>query len=76
SIYMSLESAGVTANTYWWSFSNSDGSWNTTVNCGGGTSGSGNGRYGHKEDINTKWISDGNGQCWQTVRDLICIAKP
>ncbi|MEK9858539.1 MAG: hypothetical protein VW809_10455, partial [Deltaproteobacteria bacterium] len=76
SIYMSLESAGVTTNT-WWSFSNSDGSWYTTNNnnCGGGTSGSGSGRIGHPSHINSKWITNGNGLCSDT-RDLICIAKP
>ena len=39
SIYMSLESAGVTTNS-WWSFSNSNGSFDSTNNCSNGTSNS------------------------------------
>ena len=77
SIYMSLQSAGVTTVSLWWSFSSSDGSLHSQ-NCSGGTSGSSDdrGRVGDSRSSGDDWIIFSNvGRC-HTAYDLICIAKP
>ena len=77
SIYMTLQSAGVTTTSLWWSFSDSDGSLHSQ-NCSGGTSGSSDdrGRVGDSRSSGDDWIIFSNvGRC-HTAYDLICIAKP
>ena len=73
SIYMSLESAGVTTNS-WWSFSTANGNWDST-NCSGGTSNSVQGKVGEATSISSQWLSRTNRSCANNY-DLICIAKP
>ena len=73
SIYMSFQSAGVALDG-WWSFSNNDGSLQSS-NCSGGTSTSGNGRIGGGHNSDSKWINHSNQSCSNT-KYLVCIAKP
>ncbi|MED5343416.1 MAG: hypothetical protein VX560_06790, partial [SAR324 cluster bacterium] len=76
SIYMSLQSAGVTTSS-WWSFSTTNGSWDSdsTRNCSSGTSTSGNGIIGSPTSISNSWLLSNNRPCSNNYA-LICIAKP
>ena len=73
---MSLESAGVTTNS-WWSFSTTNGSWDSdsTRNCSSGTSTSGNGVIGSPTSNSSSWLLSNNRACTSNYA-LICIAKP
>ena len=76
SIYMSLQSAGVTTNS-WWSFSTTNGSWDSDSNrnCSSGTSTSGNGVIGSPTSNSSSWLLSNNRACTSNYA-LICIAKP
>ena len=76
SISMSLESAGV-ATAEWWSFSNSNGIFDSTNNCSNGTSNSVSvdGATGRDYSISSGWIDSSNRSC-DSSKLLLCIAKP
>jgi hypothetical protein len=75
SIDTSLEAAGVTTASFWYSGSNPDGSL-ASEHCSGWTEGGSphQGWYGRPPDVNDWWISRGPAVCGASSYTVLCVA--
>jgi hypothetical protein len=73
SINMKLQDAGV-VDTYWWSGSKTDGSYDAENNCGGWTVGTNDkaGRTGAHNALDSDWIFERTRNCNNSLK-LLCI---